>query len=680
MNRRTVMALLGALTLSALLTPLLPAAPAAHAAEPVTLDKGHVDAISPRLDGSGLHLDVADGTGAATVHRDPAEVTFGVLPRAAYDLPADLPAAYAFLGEAGDRVWMLPLTQDPELLWPGWSTERIPAGALAGDRMTFTLSGVDGPGAVALWTTDSFGNPAVTANSRDGLPDSFAVGAHVHAHSYWAFTRPGDYALHWTVTATKADGTPLTATAEHRWRVGESAPTGRKVLDVGHTDAVSVHLDGGALKLRVKDETQGARTFREPGDVILQVRDHARWTLPELPEGYGFLGEAGDEVWLLSDTMDRALLWPGWSTETLGRGVFRDNSLRLSLVDADGPGAVKAFVYGDFGEPVVQFDSSDGGPDAVDVIVPTHAHTNWIFTEPGAYTLRFQASGALADGTAVSSPVTEYTWVVGEGLPADAAVRPGASVHGGGTYVTGTTVTLTARPDPALAGTYTAWLRRCPTDLAFTLIDDQTALSYSFPATADLDGCRFVAQFRDPTGRDAVSTAATVHIGSPGPAPGASQIVTAALDGTSGGLVISVNPADRTVNLPLMRLSGDASRWETAGDLRPVTVTDTRAANPGWNLSGQVADLTSGRAVIAASCLGWTPRVAAHADGQTVTAGPVVTPGLDGGPGLSRGATLAAAPAGAGLGTARLDAVLALWAATGTGGGTYTTTLTLTAI
>src|SRR5262249_38751888 len=138
-------------------------------------------------------------------------------------------------------------------------------------------------------------------------------------------------------------------------------------------------------------------------------------------------------------------------------------------------------------------------------------------------------------------------------------------------------------------------------------------------------------------------------------------------------------------------LATDGSKLTTSGDINAVTVTDTRAGNPGWTTSGQVGDFAGpASASINGSNLGWTPRVIDKATSQTVNPGAVVQPApaiapAPPPPAPTRGRRGPArprppAPAGAGIGTAHLSATLALNVPTTTVAGTYSATLTLTAI
>ncbi|MGW7523306.1 Ig-like domain repeat protein [Streptomyces sp. NPDC054783] len=149
-----------------------------------------------------------------------------------------------------------------------------------------------------------------------------------------------------------------------------------------------------------------------------------------------------------------------------------------------------------------------------------------------------------------------------------------------------------------------------------------------------------------------------------------------------GALVISV--ANPNVTLPSPALDTGGDLMTTAGKINPVTLTDTRAGNPGWSVSGQVSDFSDGGThTINGQNLGWTPNVVDKSTAQTVTAGAAiaaangVAPADAGSAGLKSSRSLAT---GTGLGTAHLGADLALNVPTSTVAGTYTATLTLTAI
>ncbi|HMO64899.1 MAG TPA: choice-of-anchor M domain-containing protein [Verrucomicrobiota bacterium] len=107
-------------------------------------------------------------------------------------LPMDLPP----LGQAGDPLWVLPASQDPNLLYLGLSAERNPAGVFDGPLMV-RLVGLDGPGHFFLWQNTPAGDFVFRMNTRDGVDPGDAaelpVGSHTHFN--WGFTTNGIYRL-----------------------------------------------------------------------------------------------------------------------------------------------------------------------------------------------------------------------------------------------------------------------------------------------------------------------------------------------------------------------------------------------------------------------------------------------------------------------------------------------------
>ncbi|GIF74599.1 hypothetical protein Asi02nite_41170 [Asanoa siamensis] len=459
-----------------------------------------------------------------------------------------------------------------------------------------------------------------------------------------------------------------------------AAAAEKVVLSQGHTDAVDVHYENGALSLEVHDDTVEPSVMRDPADVTFHALPASAVQVPDIPQ-YSFLGEPGATVWLLPQVQDPNLLWPGWNTTTLPGGVFAGDSVKLSLVDVDGPGDVWVFMSDAIGMPLHKFRTDDGLPDALDVPVHTHAHANWAFSATGTYTLRFQADATLTDGTKLSTGPVDYTFLVGDGTDPDLQL----DVYGlADSYRPGQQVNLVAMTDVETDLDHFHWFSKCPGAADFAVVSGELTFSYQFTATADLDGCQYKAVLYDDDHR-AVAEADPVTLvveeeGNPGD-PGSSQSITATIRETDGALVLSVDPDDRTVNLPPATVGASGDRLETSGALRPVTVTDTRATRPGWNASGSVSDFAANAGGgFAGRYLGWTPQVLGQAQGQGVVAGPVAAPGFTTGNGLSRGAVLGAAPAGSGRGTAQLGAELRLELPSETAAGQYAATLTLTAI
>ncbi|WP_326556163.1 TIGR03773 family transporter-associated surface protein [Micromonospora sp. NBC_01796] len=198
----------------------------------VVLSQGHVD-YAARIVGGRLVSQIKDGTtGNGTTWRSPSQVVFQVRPAAAVTVPPG--GQFDFLGPAATTVWQIPQTQNQNLLWAGWNTEELKTSQVSGP-VTWKLTGVNGPGAVAVYQLDAFGKPVVVLNSADGLPDSYDIPLGTHAHGNWAFTRQGAYRLTFTQSAKLASGTISTDTQVLTVAVGDADPSAllTKTTDTG---------------------------------------------------------------------------------------------------------------------------------------------------------------------------------------------------------------------------------------------------------------------------------------------------------------------------------------------------------------------------------------------------------------------------------------------------------------
>lgn len=174
-----------------------------------TISAGHVDAIDVDWTGSGLTLDLHDGTVNPGVDRDPADVVLNAVPASKTTVPSN--SAFSFLGNPGDPVWILPQTQRSGILWPGFSTEGVPSGALSGNTVNVRLVSASGPADVSVYNNNAFGSPTVWFDSGNGLPDNRSFTVNTHAHANWAFEAAGTYTVVFEVTATTSGGTTVSS-------------------------------------------------------------------------------------------------------------------------------------------------------------------------------------------------------------------------------------------------------------------------------------------------------------------------------------------------------------------------------------------------------------------------------------------------------------------------------------
>ena len=172
--------LLASVAATALLAASASGTPAA-AEDRLVLDSGHIDAFTLIWADGELVLNLQEDVTGYHVRHAPEDVLLQVKPQAALVLPDPLPPSLAFLGDAGDTVYYLPQTQDPELIWPGWSTEQISPSVFA-NPLQIDITDIEGPGDVFLWQTGSFGESLSVLGGGFQLPGTISPNVNVHAH------------------------------------------------------------------------------------------------------------------------------------------------------------------------------------------------------------------------------------------------------------------------------------------------------------------------------------------------------------------------------------------------------------------------------------------------------------------------------------------------------------------
>lgn len=210
--RAALRALLAALaSLAVILIPL----GSAHAAERLVIDQGHVDAFNVEADGDALTLNLKEDVTGSHVTRKPEEVELHVKSAALTDVPKGWP------GEG--KGYHLPLTQNHDLLWPGWDTQEAQGGDFD-PSIKLKFDAVEGPGKIHLFSQTSFGGVAsVVENDSTELETGSmldqATFAHTHAH--WVFTKPGVYTLTLHAEGSKSGKKVSSNKATYTFTVGD---------------------------------------------------------------------------------------------------------------------------------------------------------------------------------------------------------------------------------------------------------------------------------------------------------------------------------------------------------------------------------------------------------------------------------------------------------------------------
>lgn len=418
----------------------------------------HADVVSLFVDGGDtprLALDsrIDDAyPGAAPGARYDADTVVYVLDDAARHDSATLPESYGWLASAssGGAFWLIPQTQEPDVLWAGMSTEPL-ADSPHADRsaaVTMTLDGLDGPGDVLMWTQDASGVVARVLGSADGWPRSHAMTVPQHEHMNWAFTSPGRYVLSMSANAT-IDGQVQTARRDYVFAVGPASPSSDDDAAKPTPDTPSDMQPGKpspkpAPSPEPKTEPKPAPGTPAPApapnpsdahrpadaapapqqcvfhpDLILDqghvdfaafsstsnpfrlvvqedtTGGHVRWSPNSVmlwlkPESRTARG------WSVPQTQNPALLWLGWNSQHL---ADRTAAVTWTLDEFEGPGSMRVWLQGNLGEAGRTVLASDGARSFT-IPANSHAHANWDFSAEGYYRFRSTYRSALGQDSA----------------------------------------------------------------------------------------------------------------------------------------------------------------------------------------------------------------------------------------------------------------------------------------
>ena len=125
------------------------------------------------------------------------------------------------------------------------------------------------------------------------------------------------------------------------------------------------------------------------------------------------MGPVGTAFYGLPQTQQSGLPWPGYNTQDIDYSQLR-GPVRLHVVPTVMPQGAR---FGMFTESLNGVDvllDSTTGKTTIDIDYATHAHANWVFSEPGQYMFDVHYSATLADGTEVNSPVQQLAVAVGK--------------------------------------------------------------------------------------------------------------------------------------------------------------------------------------------------------------------------------------------------------------------------
>ncbi|MCI7305549.1 MAG: choice-of-anchor M domain-containing protein [Trueperella sp.] len=321
----------------------------------VTIKDGHIDYGPILMPDGSLRIIVGDDSRTIEQHgvvRDPDSVTLeATVAKRERSQRIFGDETYDFLGKSGTPLYILPQSQVKGLVWPGFSTERLPTDTFpAGTTMTLTpISAPEGAHAWAF-TSGLSGLQDLLLDSSKTTTIVNTLPAHVHAN--WVFTKPGTYEFGLQVAATDKDGTAITS-------------------------------DSGKIRIVVKDKNAGADQGAPAPDTNQgEPKDDKTPDATPSPEG-----KAPSE----------AKKPAGTPTVPSTPGATGTGPAVPQLITGGGEAQVEQCIP-------TPIETEVSGPEAkaaggsYTVAANTHVHPNWVFTKPGTYKVTITQTAQLKSG------------------------------------------------------------------------------------------------------------------------------------------------------------------------------------------------------------------------------------------------------------------------------------------
>ena len=150
----------------------------------------------------------------------------------------------------------------------------------------------------------------------------------------------------------------------------------------GHFD-LGPAIENGQLVARIKDDRSVPAVWKDPASMTFALGDKAKI---KAPEALSYAAAAGQDVWMIPATQIRGVPWLGMNSQREEIVTETSGQVRFSLLDVQGPGNVAVFESGSLGAGIGTH-VFDGAGTSYTLSANTHAHQNWVFTEPGSYQL-----------------------------------------------------------------------------------------------------------------------------------------------------------------------------------------------------------------------------------------------------------------------------------------------------
>ncbi|MBV7411304.1 choice-of-anchor M domain-containing protein [Dermabacteraceae bacterium TAE3-ERU27] len=352
----------------------------------------------------------------------------------------------AFLGKPGDVIWASP--QDYiygwSPVWAGFGASHDIPEKFFPESVKLELIASGGPGDVEVYNTNKGELADRLFSSKDKQFSIFPMEPGAHAHTNWAFTKPGRYDTKWRVHAKTREGKEVTSDVQTvTWLVGTDEELGipagtykgarittpAEQFDIGNPPAEEdspntpqpfdplafnptkelpkcTHVSEGHLDLRTKmgddgwlaafmrqDLPGGKQVDHGSSSVVIEVPDKAKVKVGKDKRFAKLASAVGTgEKWELPEVQKAGIPWPGFSTEDLDYTNNKDTKVKLESFE--GP-AGASFALGHYdsltGTYEVDLQSRDQN-QVWRINEPTHVHPSLVFSHPGFYQVEYTIS------------------------------------------------------------------------------------------------------------------------------------------------------------------------------------------------------------------------------------------------------------------------------------------------
>lgn len=150
----------------------------------------------------------------------------------------------------------------------------------------------------------------------------------------------------------------------------------------GHFD-MGPAIENGTVVAKVKDDRSQPASWVDPGSLTFALSDAAKLAAPA---AVSFVAPEGSDIWMVPATQIEGVPWLGLNSQREEIVNGTSGGVVFTLTDVQGPGKVAVFNAGALGAGVGTH-VFDGPGSSYTLPTNTHAHQNWLFTQPGDYRL-----------------------------------------------------------------------------------------------------------------------------------------------------------------------------------------------------------------------------------------------------------------------------------------------------